>query len=254
MIYIASMAGYDYVSLRTIYMGLPGEPNYELSKNKEMLKQTRRALSDTGLKLLDIELARVFDGMDPRAFEPAMAVAAELGGRHVLSSIWTDNRDYYLEKFAQICDLAKGYGLTVDLEFVPIAGVKDLKGTIDVLETVNRDNAGILIDTHHFQRSGENPEELRRLPRSWFNFAHLCDAPGPIPTDNEEMTRILREAREYVGEGGINIAEILGAMPREINYSIELPNLEKVRELGYAEHARRSLVTAKAYMDQHLPL
>ncbi|OPL09343.1 MAG: AP endonuclease [delta proteobacterium ML8_F1] len=254
MIYIASMAGYDYVSLRTIYMGLPGEPNYELAKNKTMLQQTKRALTETGLSLLDIELARVFDGMDSKAYEPAMAVAAELGGRHVLSSIWTENREYYLEKFAEICDLAKDYGLTVDLEFVPIAGIRDLKGTINVLRTVNRDNAGLLIDTHHFQRSGDNPEDLKELPRSWFNFAHLCDAPGEIPDNREEMTRILREARDYVGEGDIDIAGIVQAMPRNLNFSIELPNLEKVREIGYAEHARRCLVSAKAYMDHYLPL
>ena len=57
-IYIAARAGYEFVSLRPIYMGLPGEPDFSLAGNKELLRQTRQALADTGVKLLDIELAR----------------------------------------------------------------------------------------------------------------------------------------------------------------------------------------------------
>jgi sugar phosphate isomerase/epimerase len=248
MTYIAAMAGYDYVSIRPIYMGLPGEPNYDLAANKEMMKQTKRALADTGVKLLDIELARVYDGLDPKRYLPAMEVAAELGGKHVLSSIWTTDRNFYIEKFGEICDLAKSFGLTVDLEFVPIASVFDLVGTIDVLRSVNRENAGIMIDTHHFHRSRDSVEDLAALPREWFHFAHLCDAPGEIPTEKDEMTRILREARSYVGEGGIDVMSILNQMP-EIPYSIELPNLERVKEFGYAEHARRCLQIANNYLD-----
>lgn len=79
MTYLAARAGYDFVSFRPIYMGLPGEPNYALAENKEMMKQTKIALADTGLKLLDIELARIFDGVDPKRYVSAMEVAAELG-------------------------------------------------------------------------------------------------------------------------------------------------------------------------------
>lgn len=248
MIYIASMAGYDYVSLRPIYMGLPGEPNYDLAVNKDMMKLTKTALAETGVQLLDIELARIFDGMDPKRYEPAMEVAAELGGKHVLSSIWTPEKEYYLEKFGEVCDLAKKYGLTVDLEFVPIASVNNLTDSVNVLKTVNRDNAGLMVDVHHIHRSGDSASELKKLPKEWFHFAHLCDAPGEIPVEKDEMTRILREARSYVGEGGIDVAEYIHSMP-EMPYSIELPNLERVREFGYAEHARRCLATAKKYFE-----
>lgn len=251
MIYIASMSGYDYVSLRPIYMGLPGEPNYDLAANKVLMKCTKTALADTGIKLLDIELARIYDGMDPKRYEPAMEVAAKLGGKHVLSSIWTQNRGYYIEKFGEVCELASEYGLTVELEFVPIASVNNLSGTVDVLESVKCKNAGIMIDTHHFHRSRDNADELKKLPTEWFRFAHLCDAPGEIPTDHEEMTRILREARSYVGEGGIDVCSILSKIP-EIPYSIELPNKDRVKEFGYAEHARRCLQTAKKYLDEKM--
>ena len=165
MTYIAARAGYEFVSIRPIFMGLPGEPNYALAENPEMLRQTKRALASTGVKVHDIELARIHDDMHPTRYLPAMEVAAELGARAVLSSIWTDKRDYTIEKFGEVCDLAKQFGLTVDLEYVPIAGVKDLAGAVDVLRKVKRDNAGLMLDVHHFQRAGDKVEDLDALPR-----------------------------------------------------------------------------------------
>jgi sugar phosphate isomerase/epimerase len=246
MTYIAARAGYDFVSLRIIYMGLPGENNYALAENPEMLRQTKRALASTGLKVHDIELARIYDDMHPTRYLPAMEVAAELGARAVLSSIWTTNLDYAIEKFGEVCDLAHSFGLTVDLEYVPIAGVKTLAGAVDVLRAVRRPNAGLMIDTHHFHRAQDRVEDLDDLPAEWFHFAHLCDAPSAMPADPEEMTRIMREGRLYVGEGGVDIAGILNRLPPMV-YSIELPNLARVREMGYAEHAFRCLESAKAY-------
>ncbi|BAQ11260.1 xylose isomerase domain-containing protein [Bacillus sp. OxB-1] len=250
MTYLAARAGYDFVSFRPIYMGLPGEPNYALAENKEMMKQTKKALSDTGLKLLDIELARIYDEVDPKRYVPAMEVAAELGGRHVLSSIWTDDRSFAIEKFAELCELAKPFGLTVELEYVPIASVSNLADTLSVLRTANQDNAGLMLDIHHFHRAGDKVEDLDAVPREWFRYLHLCDAPGKIPTSKEEMTRILREERSYVGEGGIDVASIVNRIPR-VPYSIELPNIKRVKELGYEEFARRCLVTAKEYLHAH---
>ncbi len=251
MTYIAARAGYDYVSIRPIYMGLPGEPNYALAENRQMLKQTKAALAATGVRVHDIELARVFDGVDPKTYVPAMEVAAELGAKAVLSSIWGGERDYYIEKFAEICDLAKPFGLTVDLEYVPIAAVRNLAGAVDVLKTIDRGNAGLMVDMHHFHRAGDNPADLDALPREWFHFAHLCDAPAEIPTERQEMIRILREARLYVGEGGIDVASIIAHIPRPAVYSIELPNKARHEEMGYAEHAFRCLETLKAYLAAH---
>lgn len=210
MIYIAAMTGYDYVGLRPIYMGLPGEPNYDLANNKQMLKQTKRALASTGIKVNDIELARIYDGVDVKKYEPAFEVAAELGATSVLSSIRTPKRDYYIEKFAELCDLAKKYGLRVELEFVTWADVKNLQEAVDVIKSVDKDNCGLMIDTLHFHRSRVKLEELDDLPKEWFRFAHICDGPAEIPTDKEALIHTGRDARLYIGEGAINIGEIMG--------------------------------------------
>lgn len=250
MIYVAARAGYDFVSIRPIYMGLPGEPNYALAENPDMMEQTQRALAHTGLKVHDIELARIHDHMHPTKYLPAMEVAAELGAKAVLSSIWTPNIPYAMQKFGEVCDLAKGFGLSVDLEYVPISSVNTLASAVNVLRTVQRSNAGLMIDAHHFHRARDKVGDLDGLPAEWFHFGHICDAPAEIPTDRAEMTRILREARLYLGEGGIDVASIFNRLP-EMVFSIELPHVARAKEMGYAEHATRCLESAKSYFARH---
>ena len=88
------------------------------------------------------------------------------------------------------------------------------------------------------------------MPREWFHFAHVCDAPKEIPSTNEDLIHTAREERLYAGEGAIDIAAIVNRLP-EVPYSLEIPNLGRVKELGYAEHAWRCLQTAKTYFSAH---
>ncbi len=250
MTYIAARAGYDFVSFRLIYMGLAGEANYDVASNKEMLRQTKSALATTGVKLLDIEVARIDDGLDPRKYLPAMEAAAELGGTYVLASIWAKDRAFSVDCFGRLCDLAKPLGLSVQLEFVTFATCKTLADALAVLRAANRPNSGMLVDMLHFSRSRVSPAELDAVPRDWFRFAHLCDAPAEIPATNEGLIQTARAERLYPGEGGIDIAAILHRMP-EVPLSIELPHLARVKELGYAEHATRCLEHARRYLTAH---
>jgi len=249
MIYNAKLIGYDYVGIRSIYMGLPGEPNYDLSKRDRLYQLTKTALEEAGLKIHDIELAKIEKGRDVSYYEPAFEVAAELGVTDVISSIWTDDKDYYLDQFAKLCDLAKQYNLFVNLEFVTWAEVKNLKEAKEVIDTVNRTNSGYLIDTLHFYRSKVSLSELDDIPEEKFRMVHICDGPREIPTNKEDLAVTGREGRYYVGEGAIPIYDIVKKMGDDIVLSLELPNVQKVRDYGYTEHARRCLETARRYFE-----
>ena len=61
---IAREAGYDYVSLRTIPMHLPGEPEFLLHKDNQLFQSVREALAEYNIPLLDIELARIRPDID----------------------------------------------------------------------------------------------------------------------------------------------------------------------------------------------
>ena len=215
-----------------------------------MLRQTRTALATTGLKLMDIEVARIDDGLDPKKFVPAMEAAAALGGKYVLASIWAKDPKFGVDCFGQLCDLAKPLGLGVELEFVTFSTCKTLADAAAVLRTANRPNSGLLVDALHFSRSRVSLAELDAVPREWFHFAHLCDAPAEIPTTNEGLIHTAREERLYPGEGAIDIAAILNRIPL-VPYSIEVAHLARVKEIGYAEHATRCLEYTRRYLAAH---
>lgn len=247
MIYNAKLIGYDYVSIRNIFMGLKGEVNYDLSGKNNLYKLTKRALIDTGMRINDVELAMIRDDRDVSSYEPALEVAAELGATDVISSIWTPNESYYVEQFSKLCDIAAQYNLFVNLEFVTWANVNNLKGVKKVINTVNKDNAGYLIDTLHFNRSKVHLSELNDISKDKFRIAHICDGPSEIPTDKESLIFTGRDARLYVGEGAININTIIEKLSDEIILEIELPHIQRVKDYGYTEHARRCLEMAKEY-------
>lgn len=248
--YMAARAGYDCVSIRPIYMGLPGEPNFDLAGQPEMRMALKKALDSTGVELHDIELARIAEN-DPKQYRDAFEVAASLGAKCVVSSIWIPDRAEYLDKFAAVCDMADDFGLFVGLEYVPIAEVNTLEKTIDVLRTVEAPNAGLMLDMYHLDRCGTDARQLEGLPPQWFRFCHICDAPATAPTLFCDVRDELRERRLYLGEGGLPVADVLNRLP-EMVYSIELPHKGRWENLGMAEHAWRCLETAKEYFAQHV--
>ena len=252
MTYIAARAGYDYISPRLIMMGVAGEAshNYDLSTDREMFRQTKRALADTGLKVHDIELARIRDDLDVKTFLPAMEVAAELGAKHVIASVWTSNETLALERFIELCEISRRLKLTVNLEFVSWADVVSLPQAVAFLDKARCENAGILVDVLHFSRSRVSPEALEHVSPNLFHFVHLCDAPAEIPTTKEGLIHAGRDERLYVGEGGIDVAAIVNRIP-EVPYSMELPHVARAKELGYAEHASRCIESAREYLRKH---
>src|SRR5436190_17054939 len=147
LIRIAARTGYDFVGLRLIPLGLPGEVAYEPHKDAAMRRDIKAAIADTGVKVLDVELARIIEASEPDSYLPALETAAELGARHVLSSVWMRDRNRVIERFGRLCEVAKPLGLTVNFEFVSSTEWSTLEGALDVVSSCGRDNVGIMIDT-----------------------------------------------------------------------------------------------------------
>ena len=250
---IAKEVGYDFVSLRTIPMHLPGEPEFLLDRDPALFEATKAALKEYDMPLMDIELARIRPDLDINEYKPAFEKAAELGATDVLGSVWTRDKAWYTETAGKVADMAKEFGLKYNIEFLPWAGVRNLQEDISLVDALGRDNVYVMVDTLHAGRAGVSGAELARTPRKYFNFIHLCDGPadpdGDPVLDNikdDLMLYTAREARYYPGEGAMPIAEMVKAMP-EIPLSIELPNLKEIAARGMKGHAARCLETAKAY-------
>lgn len=259
MIRIAARAGYNCVSLRSIPTRMKrqnasvdasktGQMPFDLSGNRALFLATRQAAKEEGICLHDTENARIFDGVDIRDYEQDLETAAELGIREILTNIWSEDSSFYEDAFARLCELAASYKQNVNLEFVTWSAVKDLKAAASLVRHTNCSNAGILLDTLHFYRSGNDPEDLEELPKEWFRYAHLCDCPKEIPADSNELIHTGLNERLFPGEGSVDIRSILNKIPHVIR-GIEVPNPVRMNPLGYEAYARLALEATKQYLD-----
>ena len=99
----------------------------------------------------------------------------------------------------------------------------------------------------HFDRCHADLATLGSLPREWFHFVQISDAPAKYSTDDDELIRIGRGARLYLGEGGIDVAAILRRLPA-VPLSVEIPNTTKLAALGAEQYARLCIETARSYL------
>ena len=145
--------------------------------------------------------------------------------------------------------MAKAVGLGVELEFPSWTETPDLSEATRVLRAVERPNAGMLIDMLHFARSRSSIEELKKLPREWFRFAHVCDAAAEIPATNEGLIHTARAERLFPGEGGIDGRGILAAMPQDIPYTLEIPRVTLAALVGEKECTRLAIMASRRHLD-----
>jgi sugar phosphate isomerase/epimerase len=245
---VAARAGYRYVGLRLTRV-TPDEPLYDLAHDRALMRETKARLNDTGIAVHDVELFRMDPALDAESFIPVLDATAELGAKHIIAQLPDPDRRRATERFGKLCDLAKPLGIFVSLEFPHWTETGNLAAAAKVVRAVRRSNAGILIDMLHFGRSNSKPEALAKMPREWFRFAHVCDAAKEVPPTMDGIIRTARDERQFPGEGGIDVRGILGCMPQDIPYALEIPRVALTKAVGPEEVALLALRVARRHLD-----
>ena len=244
---LAGQAGYSHIGLRMTAV-TPGGWHFPLMDEREMFEATRDAMRDSGVSLLDVEVLRLAPETDVASYEPLLAVSAELGAKHMLTQVHDDDRGRALANLAAACDLAARYGLTCDLEFLPWTADRSLETAAAFVRDVDKANAGVMLDTLHFDRSLGDPAEIQALPPSWFRYIQLCDAPAERPQSLEGLLFHAREAREFPGWGGLNLKAVLRALPADTAIGLEIPNTALDRFMPPLQRVKQGLIAAKAML------
>ncbi len=179
-----------------------------------------RRLAATGLVPLDMEPVILGRGPDPG--DALVDTAAELGARHVLVASGPAERGAVVDRFTSLCLRARGSGVRVVLEFLPIFTVASWADALGIVEEAAQPNGGVLVDTLHLARSGGSPADLRRAPPGRLPYLQLADAPA-LPPDPSPAG--LREealhGRLLPGAGALPLVETLAAVPA-VPVSVEL--------------------------------
>lgn len=143
--------------------------------------------------------------------EKLIGLAAELGARSV-SVVELQGQAWdpavVVPAFARICDLAAAHGLTVAIEHVPVGAVHSFAIARELVERAERPNAGIMVDSWHFFRSGSSLDDLARCPGELIHSVQLSDAVAEPEADlNAGMVR-----RLMPGEGALDLAGFMAAL------------------------------------------
>ena len=232
----AAAGGFDAV-------GLWIEPP---SWTAETTRACTSALADTGLDLLDVEVVWLKPGAADPDHLRCIDIGAELGARNVLVVSSDPNMEATAPKFAQLCAHARPAGMRVALEFGLFTEVRTIADALAVLDAVDDPTAALLIDPLHLVRSGGGPEDVAQVARSRLPYAQLCDAPaiGASPADPEAILAEAIDGRLQTGEGGLPLAVLMQALPRDLPLSIELRS--KALRDAYPDAGERAAATARA--------
>ncbi|MDT0575880.1 TIM barrel protein [Croceicoccus sp. F390] len=188
----------------------------------------RAAMDDAGLKLESYEIVGNWIAGQDRAAKnlpgeiAAMLLsktpqdicrtATTLGARSVtLADLFGVPFD--LEKVGaalrEVCIVAADHGLGVAVELIPGSCIGNVAQAAQVLGQADCTNAGLLIDSWHFFRSGSKIEDVASLPPEWIMAWQMNDASlTPMRADPYEdmMTRLMP------GEGAFDLAALMQAI------------------------------------------
>ncbi len=231
LVRVASRTGYRTVGLRLIAATADG-PAYPLMSDPALMRETKAAMADTGVGVLDVEFVKITPEIDVAALEPFVAAGAELGAKFVITAPYDPDLRRLADRLGTISDLCGRHGMRAVLEFFPWTEVPSLGAAAAVVEAAGRAECGILVDTLHYTRSDSTAGQFRGVPASRFPFVHVCDAPAGTSWTREQLFHAGRVERLPPGEGGIDIKGILRHLPPGIPVALEVPMTAMVAAAG----------------------
>jgi sugar phosphate isomerase/epimerase len=235
----AARAGFSHVGLRLL-PATPEERSWPAVGDTPLVRATRQALADGGVQVLDIEILRLKPETDVRDFLPVLDTAAALGARYLLVAGNDDDESRLADNLAALCVLAAPLGLQPCLEPMPWTDVRNVVQAARIVAASGRADAGVLVDAIHFDRAGSALAELAAIAPSRLHYLQLCDAPAARPTDLAELLRQARCDRLLPGEGALDLAGLLHALPATAPISLEIPLARPLDPLPRARLVRET--------------
>jgi sugar phosphate isomerase/epimerase len=248
---VAAQTGCDGVCifLHAMPDALPRLPEYNLIADAAARRATKAVCADLGVA---IDLAYPFtlaSRTDIAAFEPALAASAELGIPAVNALLYDREPARRSERFAAFCDLAKGFGLEVVVEFYPPSQIKSLADALALLNDAKRANAGLNLDVLHHIRSGGAPDDLAKAPANLVRFVQLSDGPVEMPEDKLVWEAGLQ--RMLPGAGALPLKEMIALAPAHARLTVEIPQEEQIiAGLSPLERAKRAVDATLAFLSR----
>ncbi|WCK56429.1 2-keto-myo-inositol isomerase [Aneurinibacillus sp. Ricciae_BoGa-3] len=239
--------GYDYIEIRT----MDKLPEY-LKENS--LDQLAEFFRTHHIKPLAFNALVFFNNRDEAGykqiineFKEMMEAAKKLGVKYVVAVPLVTQQKILKQHIKSSCvhvlkelsDIAQPYGVKIAVEFVghPQCTVNTFGQAYDIVETVNRENVGLVLDCFHFHAMGSDLEDLKKADGSKIFILHIDD------TEDFPIGFLTDEDRVWPGLGAIDLDSILSTL-KQIGFS-EVVSVELFRPEYYKMDAEVAIKVAK---------
>lgn len=255
---IAKEAGYQGLELHTEKLWRYIDAGFEPSDLKKALDEA--AIEATAIDIIGgveapskEQQAHIFQQAETLCFwaKKIGAPTIQLNGFCGLNGFSvSDNIHLTAQNIRIIADIGKTYGIRFQYEGAAWTPIASLEDCLKLVDTVNRDNFGLVIDIWHFWACrGATPSDIAKLDKSLIYNIHLSD--GQRPKRGEPWVDERKLRGFILGEGEIPIDEWVSAIiDTGYNgyYSAEFLN-EKLWERDHLDVATAMLNTMKKYVD-----
>ncbi|SNS86994.1 sugar phosphate isomerase/epimerase family protein [Rhodococcoides kyotonense] len=240
LVELAAAGGFDAVSLRVAHTA--AERGFQLPSGSTALRDTRSALADNGLRVLDVEVVKLHAGSVRGDWMSVLEAGAELGASYVLVTVLDEDHRRAGDTFANLAELAAEHGLRCCLEPMVFSSVRDMASASDFLAGVPGVDAGLLVDALHFERAGSTIDDLNPVSVERFPYFQICDAASAGPfVDLDTAVAEARTDRMAPGEGVLSLAPLVAALPSTAAVSVEVPSARGVDDpAGWIAHLGRT--------------
>lgn len=244
----AAQAGYSHVGIRLV-PATPTETQYDMIGDTPMIRQVEANLKATGVKVLDVEILRLKPDTRAINWKPFFETGARLGASLVLVAGNDPDLHRLTDNYAQLCEIAAPYGLSLCIEPMPWCDISTVSQAGGLMKSLNRENAGVLIDPIHFFRAKNSFADIDALPKGSLKYCQMCDLTAETPSD---MAGILYQARNYRLSPGTGAGDLVGLLKHLPNMpiSIEACNADLALTMSPLDRARMYLEDMVAVLNR----
>lgn len=241
----AAAAGFGAAGLR-VSGRHPGDAWPSVDPRSQDLERLREEAGARGVRISSISGYYLSPATRPEHLLCNVEAARRTGAPLIMQGCFEPDLARVARLLPGYAQAAAAAGVRIALEFMPMSALRNLHDTLRVIDEAGAAaHVGLLVDALHLARSGASPAEVAALAPGRVLIAQLCDAAAQRP----EALSLFDEAmqgRLYLGDGGLDLAGLLRALPPGTELELETPVIADAA-LPAAEKARRAAAKAEAF-------
>jgi sugar phosphate isomerase/epimerase len=226
---------------------VPGVPDFGMSSDTPMRRETRQRCRDLGVTIELIEGFLLTPETDVAGFRASFESGAWLEARSVNVLMRDPDLARLADNLAAACELAGAYGIEVGTEWsrrTPLKSPAEAAAFLDA----NAPACRLQFDSLHLYRAGFSADEIAALDPRIIGRAQLSDGPAEMPAERQ-FEEALGE-RMIPGDGQLPLAAFSRVLPAGTVIGIEVPMTAlKNQGVGPGERVKRAVAGTRAVLE-----